>query len=245
MRRAQESLRAVENRVHLFLVRYSILFLRFSVGLIFFAFGILKYFPGVSPAQGITEATTHILFFGLIPDRLALVGTATLECAIGLSLMTGRALRLTVYLLIIELLGILSPVVLETGRLFAGPHNAHTLEGQYVLKDTTLVAAAMVVMAGRVRGGRLVRTVAIPETHVGVVPATTTPGRVPTQQQIEAVVAGLTGTQPVEEICVDFDITTETYQQWCNQVVTTTTTALLPDDRDHEPVQPRHAATAS
>jgi hypothetical protein len=42
-------------------------------------------------------------------------------------------------------------------RLFAGPHHAPTLEGQYVLKDIILVAAALVIAAGSFRGGRLVR----------------------------------------------------------------------------------------
>ncbi len=146
-----------ENRVHAVLVRYSIVALRISLGVVIFAFGFLKYFPGVSPTQNLAETTTHILFFGLVPGGVALVGTATLECAIGLLLMSGRGLRVALYLLVLELLGILSPIVLLPGRLFAGPHDAPTLEGQYVLKDIILVAAAMVIAAGSFRGGHLVR----------------------------------------------------------------------------------------
>jgi hypothetical protein len=66
-------------------------------------------------------------------------------------------MRLTAWLLAAELLGILAPIVLLTGRLFSGPHHAPTLEGQYVLKDIILVAAGMVIAAGTFRGGRLVR----------------------------------------------------------------------------------------
>jgi putative oxidoreductase len=147
----------VENRVHALLVRSSIGALRISLGAVFLAFGVLKYFPGVSPAQGLAVATTDILFFGRLPGSVAIVLIATLECAIGLLLIVGRGLRLAVYLLFGQLIGILSPVVLLSGRLFAGPHGAPTLEGQYVLKDVVLVAAAMVVTAGSFRGGRLVR----------------------------------------------------------------------------------------
>ena len=100
---------AAENRVHAVLVRYSIVALRISLGVVFFAFGVLKYFPGVSPAQNLAETTTHILFFGLVPGGVALVLIATLECAIGLLLISGRGLRVALYLLILELLGILSP----------------------------------------------------------------------------------------------------------------------------------------
>lgn len=86
-----------------------------------------------------------------MPGSVAIVFIATLECTIGLLLMSGRGLRIAVYLLVSEFIGILSPIVLLTGRLFAGPHGAPTLEGQYVLKDITLVASAMVVAAARGR----------------------------------------------------------------------------------------------
>lgn len=117
----------------------------------------MKYFPGVSPAENLTKATAHLLTFGLVPGGVSIVAIATLECFIGLALISGRFMRLAVWLLAIEFVGILSPVVLLPGRLFAGPHNAPTLEGQYVLKDVILVAAGMVIAAATFRGGRLVR----------------------------------------------------------------------------------------
>ncbi|MDT8913113.1 hypothetical protein [Amycolatopsis sp. PS_44_ISF1] len=145
---------AAEGVVHGWLVRHSIRLLRISLGAVFLGFGFLKYFPGVSPAQDLTVTTTRLLTFGLIPDHLGLVLVATLECVIGLVLIAGRGLRGIVYLLTLELAGILSPVVLLPGRLFSGPYHAPTLEGQYVLKDVILVAAAMVVATG-FRGARI------------------------------------------------------------------------------------------
>jgi putative oxidoreductase len=71
-------------------------------------------------------------------------------------------MRVAIWLLAIEFIGILAPLFLLTGRLFAGPHNAPTLKGQYVLKDIILVAAALVIAAGTFRGGRLVRDDAPP-----------------------------------------------------------------------------------
>ena len=148
----------LENQIHHRLVAHSIAALRIAVGLVFLGFGFLKFFPGVSPAQNLTEATTHILFLGLVPGGVALVMIATLECVIGICLLANRGMRLAVWLLAIEFVGILSPLVLLPGRLFAGPHHAPTLEGQYVLKDIILVAAALVIAAGSFRGGRMVRT---------------------------------------------------------------------------------------
>ena len=85
-----------------------------------------------------------------------MVATAGAEIAVGLTFITGRYLRVAVWLLTFMLLGVLSPLVVLTSRLFAGPHHAPTLEGQYVLKDVVLVAAGMVV-SSTVRGGHLVR----------------------------------------------------------------------------------------
>ncbi len=147
-------LRAIEATLHRWLIAHSIAILRVSLGVVFLAFGVLKFFPGVSPAQNLVESTTHILMLGLIPGGVALVLVAMSECIIGLCLISGRALRPAVYLLGIQLIGILSPLVLLTGRLFDGPHGAPTLEGQYVIKDLILVGAALVV-ASTLGGGRL------------------------------------------------------------------------------------------
>jgi len=82
-----------EGVIHGWLVRNSITALRISLGAVFLGFGLLKYFPGASPAGNLTVSTISILTFGLVPDTVALVGTATLECLIGLSLLVGRGLR--------------------------------------------------------------------------------------------------------------------------------------------------------
>ncbi len=116
----------------------------------FLGFGALKYFPGISPAENLVKATTDL----------------TLECFIGACLISGRLMRLAIWLLALQFVGILSPLVLLPDRLFAGPHHAPTLEGQYVLKDVILVAAGVVIAAGTFRGGRLVRGDLPPDSRV-------------------------------------------------------------------------------
>lgn len=143
-----------EGAIHGWLMRNSISVLRIAMGLVFLGFGILKFFPGVSPAGNLVEATIAKMTDGLMPAELGLVLTAVLECAIGISLISRRYLRLTIYLLVLELVGILSPLVLLPGRMFSGPAHMPSLEGQYVLKDFILVAAAMVV-ATQFRGAEI------------------------------------------------------------------------------------------
>lgn len=137
--------RRLDAVVHRWLHRYSLSLLRISMGAVIFGFGVLKYFPGVSPAQDLVLATTRMLTFGLVPGNVAMVLFATVECIIGLSLVTGRGLRVSIYLTALWVLGILSPLVVLPGRMFNGPHHAPTLEGQYVLKDLVLLTATLVI----------------------------------------------------------------------------------------------------
>jgi putative oxidoreductase len=153
--RANARLRRTEAACHRLLVVHSIAMLRVSLGVVFLLFGILKFFPGVSPAQNLVEQTTHLLTLGLLPSAVAVVLVATMECTIGLCLISGRFLRPAIYLLGAQMIGILSPLILLTGRLFDGPHGAPTLEGQYVLKDIILVGATLVMAATTLGGARL------------------------------------------------------------------------------------------
>ncbi len=137
------------------LASYSIDALRASLGMIFLGFGVLKFVPGLSPAEGLAAATLEILTFGLVPERLGMIAVAGLESTIGLLLLTGLAPRVALALLGVALVGILSPIVLLPGQMFAESRIAPTLTGQYVLKDIVLVAAGLVI-AARALGARLV-----------------------------------------------------------------------------------------
>lgn len=198
----------LENRIHHQLVLHSVTALRVAVGAVFLGFGALKYFPGVSPAQNLTEATTHILFLGLVPSNVALVMIATLECFIGGCLLSGRFMRIAIWLLAIEFVGILAPLFVLPGRLFAGPHHAPTLEGQYVLKDVILVGAGLVIAATSFRGGRLVR---------GDLPPAAAPGAglaLDPAQKLRIVLDGTTDEGLVSTLCERYDISEAEFYEW-------------------------------
>lgn len=224
MRAAYRRVLHAENHIHHRLVLHSITLLRVAVGAIFLGFGVLKYFPGVSPAQGLTEATTHILFFGLVPDAAAIVMIATLECFIGICLLSGRGMRLAVWLLAIEFVGILSPAILLPGRLFAGPHHAPTLEGQYVLKDIILVAAGLVIAAGAFRGGRLVRR-DLPPTSRQQGDAVMEP-----EQKLRIVLDGMSDERLVGALCARYRISESQFYDWRETSIAGATRALARED---------------
>ncbi len=211
-----------ENRVHALLVRYSIVALRVSLGATFFAFGVLKYFPGVSPAQNLAETTSDILFLGLVPANVAVILIATLECTIGVLLMSARGMRIAVYLLVGELVGILSPIVLLPGRLFSGPYGAPTLEGQYVVKDIVLVAAAMVIAAASFRGGRLVRDEPSPAGPRALGRTRIIDGR----HKLDVVLSATGSGRSIDEVCAEHDISRATYHEWRDVALHAATGAL-------------------
>lgn len=145
----------VDVRLTHWLVRHSVALLRIALGGVFLGFGLLKFLPGLSPAEDLAVRTMGVLTFGLVPVSVARVVLAILECTIGLCFVTGKFLCIGVWLLGLQLLGALSPLLLSTGEMFSGAHHAPSLEGQYVIKDVVLASAGL-VLAATLRDGRLV-----------------------------------------------------------------------------------------
>ena len=137
----------LDTTLNRWLVANSIPLLRVSLGLVFLVFGALKFFPGLSPIEDLATQTTSALTFGLVPPGVGLVMIAALECAIGLCFVTGRFLRVAVWLMGAQMMDAMSPLALYPGELFSGPSYAPTLAAQYIVKDVILVAAGLVIAA--------------------------------------------------------------------------------------------------
>lgn len=137
------------------MARYGVIVLRVSLGIVFFWFGVLKFFPGLSPAQDLATRTIELLTFGLIPPGAGLLILATWECLIGLGLMTGLFMRATLLLLALQMLGTITPLFFFPAETFTRIPYAPTLEGQYIIKNIVLVTAG-IVLGATVRGGNLV-----------------------------------------------------------------------------------------
>jgi uncharacterized membrane protein YkgB len=143
-----------DARITAWMARHGITLLRLSLGVVFFWFGVLKFFPGLSPAQDLAASTISLLSFGLVGPSLSIPILAAWECAIGLGLLHGGYLRSTLLLLWLQMLGTLTPLVLFPSETFTRFPYAPTLEGQYIIKNLVLISAAIVVGA-TARGGRL------------------------------------------------------------------------------------------
>ncbi len=72
---------------------------------------------------------------------------AGLEYLIGLCFLTGRFLRIGVWLMGAQMMGVMSPRLIYPQELFINPYFAPTLADQYITKDIILIATGMVIAA--------------------------------------------------------------------------------------------------
>jgi uncharacterized membrane protein YphA (DoxX/SURF4 family) len=143
----------IDTALTAWMARNGIRLLRISLGVVFLWFGVLKFFPGLSPAQTLAGNTISILSFGLLTPELAVFILAVWECLIGVGLISGYLLRATLFLLWLQMLGTITPLFLFPEQCFTVVPIAPTLEGQYIIKNLVLVTAGLVIGA-TVRGGR-------------------------------------------------------------------------------------------
>ena len=129
--------------------QYGLLILRLGLGLTFFWFGALKLVPGLSPAEELVRNTVYFID----PD-LFLPVLAIWEMLIGLGLMFGKFMRITLLLLFLQMPGTALPLLILPEVTWTAFPYGLTLEGQYIVKNLVLIGAG-VVLAGTVRGGRI------------------------------------------------------------------------------------------
>jgi uncharacterized membrane protein YphA (DoxX/SURF4 family) len=152
----------IDTRITNWMAKYGIVLLRMSLGIVFFWFGVLKFFPDLSPAQELATRTISTLTFGIVTPNISLPLLALWECVIGLGLITGKFMRITLLLLLVQMMGTVTPIFLFPGEVFTRIPYAPTLEGQYIIKNMVLISAGLVIGA-TVRGGRLIADPAVIE----------------------------------------------------------------------------------
>jgi uncharacterized membrane protein YkgB len=144
----------IDIRITSWMARHGITFTRLALGIVFLWFGAIKFVPGWSPAADLASRTISRLSFGVIGPAISLPLLAAWESLIGIGLLSGRFLRITLLLLFVQMPGTMMPLILFPGETFRIFPYAPTLEGQYIIKNLVLVSAAIVIGA-TVRGGHL------------------------------------------------------------------------------------------
>lgn len=155
IRNVMAAFEAIDRCVTRWMARYGQLLLRLSLAFVFLWFGALKFFPEMSPAQELATRTIGYLTGGWVGPGLSVPALAAWECLIGLGLLIGKGLRAVLFLLYLQMMGTLTPVVLFPEVVFSRIPFVPTLEGQYIIKNLVLISAGIVIGA-TVRGGKLV-----------------------------------------------------------------------------------------
>ncbi len=141
----------------MWMARHGVGLVRLTIGVVFVWFGALKLIPGVSPAEGLVTSTADALaaLVGLgTPDRLVIVALGLFEVGVGLAMVLDRRRQTVVALLLAHMACTALPLVLLPEIIWGEFPVSLTLEGQYIVKNVIIVAAATVVGA-TAHGGHL------------------------------------------------------------------------------------------
>lgn len=119
--------------------RYGSRLLRYSLGLVFVWFGLLKPL-GLSPAADLIAETVY-----LVPPGTFVSVLGWWEVLIGLCLLYRPLIRVGVFLLALMMPGTFLPLVVVPEATWIAFPYAPSMEGQYILKNLVLISAALVV----------------------------------------------------------------------------------------------------
>jgi len=119
--------------------------LRISIGIIYLWFGMLKFFPHLSPAEDLAKETIQILTFGFVSPHLSIILLATWETIIGLLLISGFFIRTAMPLVVTHMICTFTPLILLPHLSFTHSPYALTLVGQYIIKNIVIVSALIVI----------------------------------------------------------------------------------------------------
>lgn len=137
----------LEVKAYEWMAKNGVLLLRISIGIIFFWFGIQKFFPGMSSAEDLATRTIEVMTFGIIQQSLGMPLLAIWEVVIGITFIVGIFMRVAIPLLFLQMLGTITPLFFFPSETFTAVPIIPNLVGQYIIKNLVLIAAGMVIGA--------------------------------------------------------------------------------------------------
>ena len=136
----------MRRAVNTFLSKNQFRLLRYSIGILFVWFGLLKFFPGMSPAEDLATETIRILSFGLLKKALSIKLLAVMEVVLGTLLIFTKEYRATFWLLLFHMACTLMPLFVLSEITFKSVPFQLTIEGQYIIKNFVIISAAFVLL---------------------------------------------------------------------------------------------------
>lgn len=138
---ARRQLGRTDQRIEAWLSRHGVAVLRYALAFVFFWFGIVKPFD-VSPADPVVQNGVYFLPFGLFFPILG-----WWEALVGIGLLHDRTVRPAVYLMVVQMLGTMIPLVTVPEMTFTAAPFVPTEVGAYIIKNWVLLSGGLVVLA--------------------------------------------------------------------------------------------------
>ena len=129
--RLSDRFEAIDRAIAGWMGRWGVPTLRVALGVVFVWFGALKPF-GLSPAADLIAATVYV-----VPAETFVPILGIWEVAIGICLLYRPLIRVGILLLALQLPGTFLPLVLLPEATFTVVPIAPTLEGQYIVKNSS------------------------------------------------------------------------------------------------------------
>lgn len=131
----------------------TIKLMRLSLGIIFVWYGMLKFFPTLSPAEDLAIKTIDIMFFHLIDGNLSIKLLAILEVAIGIGFLSGYYTKLVTIIFLGHMLCTFAPLFILPELSFTHAPYAFTLVGQYIVKNIVFILVGVMIYQNETKRG--------------------------------------------------------------------------------------------
>lgn len=119
---------------------------RIALFINYFWFGILKFFPGVSPAEKLAGETIHELTVGFLEQSYSVVILAVVEVSLALGLLMRKTLLWSLRLILIHMIFTFSTFLFYPDLLIGEEMFSLTLAGQYVIKNLVFIALVVILI---------------------------------------------------------------------------------------------------
>ncbi|MCG3652773.1 DoxX family membrane protein [Aliarcobacter butzleri] len=129
----------------------TIKLMRLSLGIIFVWYGMLKFFPTLSPAEDLAIKTIDIMFFHLIDGSLSIKLLAILEVAIGIGFLSGYYTKLVTIIFLGHMLCTFAPLFILPELSFTHAPYAFTLVGQYIVKNIVFILVGVMIYQDEIK----------------------------------------------------------------------------------------------
>ncbi len=131
----------------------TIKLMRLSLGIIFVWYGMLKFFPTLSPAEDLAIKTIDIMFFHLIDGSLSIKLLSILEVAIGIGFLSGYYTKLVTIIFLGHMLCTFAPLFILPELSFTHAPYAFTLVGQYIVKNIVFILVGVMIYQNETKRG--------------------------------------------------------------------------------------------